>query len=337
MVKQTRRAFMLAGAAALSTLALPRRAKAAEFSYKIGHATPATYPFHVRMLEAADKIARDSNGRMELQVFPDSQLGGDNDILQQARSGAIEFCQPTGQILSSLLPVCAMNALGFIFSDYDQVWAAMDGDVGQFIRAQIAAKTNLVPMERMWDVGFREITTSARAIKTATDLEGLKIRVPIAPSLVSLFKALKAAPVGMQYGEVYSALQTHVVDGQEAPLSLVEASKFYEVQKFGSNTNHVWDGYWICCNARAWAALPADLKEIVARNLNETVLDQRKDVAALNESVKTVLQAKGMVFNDVSPDSFRAALRGNGFYQEWKGKFGDEPWALLEKYVGKLI
>ncbi|MBV8650411.1 MAG: TRAP transporter substrate-binding protein, partial [Alphaproteobacteria bacterium] len=241
----------------------------------------------MRMEEVAANIARDSKGRMELTIFPNSQLGGDNDLLSQARSGAVEFCQPTGQIMSSILPVAAINAMGFAFSTYAQVWPAMDGELGKYIRGQIVAKTGLVPMERIWDLGFRQITTSTKPIKSAEDLTGLKVRTPVAPSLVSLFKALDANPVGMQYGEVYSALQTHIVDGQENPLSQIDAGKFYEVQKYCSITNHVWDGHWISCNAAAWKALPPDLQEIVARNFNEAALRQREDVAKLDATLQS--------------------------------------------------
>ncbi len=330
----TRRFFLAATGAA--AVARTRRARAAEFVYKLGNSTPLHHPFNTRLMEAADNIKKDSNGRMELQIFPDSQLGGDNDILSQARSGAIEFCQPTGQILSTILPPTAVNAMGFVFANYDQVWAAMDGELGTWVRKLIISKTNLTPMEKMWDLGFRQITTSNHPVRTAADCDGLKLRVPIAPSLVSLFQALKAAPVGMQYGEVYSALQTHVVDGQENPLSQVTAGKFYEVQKYVSMTNHVWDGYWICCNDAAWERLPPDLQQIVAKNLNESGLKERVDVAQLNVSTAGELKAKGMIFNDTTPDSFRAQLRSAGFYATWRGKIGEEPWGLLEKYVGKL-
>lgn len=332
----TRRVFTGGAATALAMPALIRGARAAEFVYKIGTSTPLKHPFNTRLMEAGAMIKKASNGRMEFLVFPDSQLGGDNDILSQARSGAIQFCQPTGQILSTILPVAAINAMGFVFSDYDQVWSAMDGDLGQYVRQQIIAKTDLFPMEKMWDLGFRETTTSNRQIKVAKDFEGLKLRVPIAPSLVAIFRALKAAPVGMQYGEVYSALQTHVVDGQENPLSQVTAGKFYEVQKYVSMTNHVWDGYWICCNAAAWKRLPPDLQKIVATSLNETAIPQRVDIARLNNSTKGELQQKGMIFNDTTPETFRAQLKSAGFYAEWRAKLGSEAWDLLEKHVGKL-
>ena len=333
----TRRTFTFgaAAAAAFATVARPARA-APEFSYKIGTSTPSAHPFNTRLMEVGDRIAQDTNGRMEFKVFPDSQLGGDNDILSQARSGAIEFCQPTGQVLSSILPLTAVNAMGFVFSGYDQVWAAMDGDLGTYVHDQIIAKTGLVPMRKMWDLGFRQTTTSNRPVSTAADLVGLKLRTPIAPSLIAMFRALKAAPVGMQYGEVYSALQTHIVDGQENPLSQVEAGKFYEVQKYASMTNHVWDGYWICANTRAWNRLPKDIQAIVARNLDEVAIGQRGDVTKLNESSRMLLQSKGMQVNETTPETFQAQLRAAGFYTEWRGKVGQEAWTLLEKYVGKI-
>ena len=139
-MQSTRRHVLGGAVAALATPLLARYAKAAEYSWKFAHTAPQTFPFHIRLAEAAAQIGKDSNGRMELQVFPDGQLGGDNDLLSQARSGAIEFCQPTGQIFSSILPVTAISALGFAWSDYAKVWPAMDGELGAYVRAQIAAK-----------------------------------------------------------------------------------------------------------------------------------------------------------------------------------------------------
>src|SRR4051794_32332927 len=184
----TRRHLAAAAVGSLAAPALLRYAKAAEYSWKFAHTSPLTFPFHIRLAEAAEAIGKESNGRMELQIFPDAQLGGDNDLLSQARQGAIEFCQPTGQILASILPVTAISALGFAWADYSKVWPAMDGELGAYIRGQIAAKAGLVAMDHMWDLGFRQITTSTKPIKSAADLVGLKIRTPVAPSLVTLFK-----------------------------------------------------------------------------------------------------------------------------------------------------
>jgi tripartite ATP-independent transporter DctP family solute receptor len=315
---------------------VPVKASAAEFEYRMGHSSPASHPFHKRLLEVADRIATESGGRMTLTIFPASQLGGDNDLLSQARSGAVEFVQPAGLILASVLPVTAINGMGFAFSNYDQVWTAMDGELGDYVRGEIAAKAGLVPMEKRWDLGFRQITTSEKPVNSAADLDGLKLRVPGAPALVGLFKALGASPVSMQFGEVYTSLQTHIVDGQENPLSVIDAGKFYEVQKYCALSNHVWDGYWICANPDAWAALPPDLQGMVAKAFNETALLERDDLAKLDQSLQATLESKGVTFTTPDVESFREKLRAAGFYSEWRGKIGDEAWALLEKQVGKL-
>ncbi|MDB5879100.1 MAG: dicarboxylate transporter, DctP subunit, partial [Variovorax sp.] len=163
-----------------------------------------------------------------------------------------------------------------------------------------------------------------------------KIRVPVSPLSISMFKSLGAAPASLQFSEVYSSLQTKIVDAQENPLPIIQVAKLYEVQKFASLTNHIWDGYWFVANGRAWDRLPADLKTIVAAAINESGMKQREDIKKLNESVVTDLESKGLAINRPAPETFRAKLRESGFYGEWKGRFGDEAWALLEQTVGKL-
>lgn len=191
-------------------------------------------------------------------------------------------------------------------------------------------------MDRIWDNGFRQITSSTKPINTADDLKGFKIRVPVSPMWTSMFKAFDAAPASINFAEVYSALQTKVVDGQENPLAILDTAKLYEVQKYVSVTNHMWDGFWFLANRRAWERLPEDLRAIVARNINAAGVKQRVDVAALNGTLQKTLTEKGMTFNQPKTDSFRAKLRQAGFYGEWKGKFGEEAWAVLERYSGKL-
>ena len=163
----------------------------------------------------------------------------------------------SGLILSTLVTPAALNGLGFAFSDYDAVWKAMDGDVGAYIRAQIA-KANLVALDKIWDNGFRQITTSTKPINTPDDLRGFKIRVPVSPMWTSMFKAFDSAPASINASEMYTALQTKVVDGQENPLAVISNFKLYEVQKYCSFTNHMWDGFWTLVNRRAWDRLPAE-------------------------------------------------------------------------------
>jgi tripartite ATP-independent transporter DctP family solute receptor len=333
-----RRDFVKAGAAGAVATAIPFQgafAQRAEFSYKYANNLPVTHPMNIRAKEMADAIRTETKGRVEIQIFPSNQLGGDTDMLSQIRSGGIQFFTLSGLILSTLVPAASITGIGFAFPDYDTVWKALDGDLGKYVRDQIA-KANLVVMDRIWDNGFRQITSSSKPIVTAEDVKGFKIRVPVSPLWTSMFKALEAAPASINFAEVYSALQTKVVDGQENPLAIIATAKLNEVQKYCSLTNHMWDGFWFLANRAAWEKLPPDLRAICAKHINAAGMNERADVAALNASLQKDLATKGMVFNTARSDSFRAKLRSAGFYAEWKAKYGDEAWALLERHSGKL-
>jgi tripartite ATP-independent transporter DctP family solute receptor len=335
-ILRTRRSVLLAGAAASATIAMPWVARAApEFALKYANNVPTTHPLNVRAKEAVDRIKTQTNGRVEIEIFPNNQLGSDTDMLSQLRSGAIEFFTLSGLILSTLVPVASINGIGFAWASYDQVWPAMDGGLGAYIRAQID-KAGLHAMEQAWDNGFRQITSSTRPIKTPEDLSGFKIRVPPSPLWTSMFKAFDAAPTSINFSEVYSALQTKVVEGQENPLAVIFFAKLFEVQKYLSQTNHMWDGFWFLANGKAWQGLPADVRDVIAKNLNQSALDQRDDVKKANDTLQADLTAKGMEFIKVDPAPFRAKLQSAGFYKEWRGKYGDEAWAVLEKFTGPI-
>ncbi len=330
------RRCLLAGAAALPLVAIRTRpAHAAEFTYKFANNLPATHPLNVRGLEAAARIKQATDGRVEVNVFPNNQLGSDTDVLSQLRSGAVEFFTMSGLILSTLVPPASINGVGFAFKDYDQVWAAMDGKLGAYVRGEIG-KRGLLAMERIWDNGYRQTTTSTKPITAPEDFRGVKLRVPVSPLWTSMFTALGASPASINISETYSALQTRIVDGQENPLAVIETAKFYEVQKYCSMTNHMWDGYWFLANRRAWDKLPLAAQEVVARELNKSAMDERADVAALNAGLRGKLQAGGLAFNDLDPAPFRDTLKRAGFFRDWQAKYGPEAWGILESQVGSL-
>ncbi len=340
MTTSARRRFLsqasALGATFGASLALPALAQGTpEFKLKFANNLPVVHPLNVRAREAADAIGKDSGGKIEIQVFPNNQLGSDTDMLSQVRSGAIDFFTLSGLILSTLVPVASINGIGFAFKDYDQVWAAMDGELGAYVRGAIG-KAGLVAMDRIWDNGFRQITTSTKPINTPADLKGFKIRVPVSPLWTSMFKAFDASPASINFAEVYSALQTKIVEGQENPLAIIQTAKLYEVQKYCSQTNHMWDGFWFLANGKLWEKLPKELRDIVARHVNAAALRERDDVRRLNNTVEVELKVKGMVFNAVNAEAFRGALKKAHFYSDWKAKYGADAWALLEKYSGKL-
>lgn len=308
------RRTVLAGAAAVPVFGiLTRRGEAAEFSYKLATGQDPTHPINVRVQEAVNRIKETTNGRLEIRLFPANQLGSDTDLLAQVRNGSVEFFNLSSSVLSTFVPAASLPNTGFAFKDYDAVWKAMDGGLGDYVRAEIA-KTPILPVCKSWDNGFRQITSSTREIRTPDDLKGFKLRVPPAPMLTSLFKALDAGAAPINFNELYSSLQTKVVDGQENPLPIIATTRLYEVQKTCSMTGHVWDGYWILGNKRAWQKLPEDLRTVVTRELDRSAVDQRADIAKLSDTLRTELTGKGIKFIDIDREQFRAALNKTTFY-----------------------
>ncbi|MEJ1977074.1 MAG: TRAP transporter substrate-binding protein [Acetobacteraceae bacterium] len=336
MTDITRRNLAKLSAAAAPLLAYrPRPARAADFTYKVATNLAPSHPMNMRITEAAERIQKATNGAVELRLFPNSQLGTDTDMLSQLRNGAIEFFTLSGLILSTLVPTASINGIGFAFKSYDQVWPAMDGKLGEFIRADIE-KRGLIAMDHIWDNGFRQTTTSTKPILTPADFHGMKLRVPVSPLWTGMFTALGASPTSINFSEVYSALQTHIVDGEENPLAIIDSGKLYEVQKYCTLTNHMWDGFWFLANRRAFEKLPKDAQAIVTREINASALQERADVAKLNDALQGKLAAAGLVFNTVDPAPFRDALRAAGFYKDWRAKYGDAAWQTLEASVGEL-
>jgi tripartite ATP-independent transporter DctP family solute receptor len=330
----TRRQFGALAAIGLSTT-LPVRAQGAQITLKYGTAFPADHPGTLRIKEAAEALKKDTGGRVDLQVYPASQLGSEPDMISQTRAGAIDLMSTAGTNLQTLVPTAGINGVAFAFKDYATVWAAMDGDVGAHVRSALA-KVNLQAFDKVLDNGYRNITSATKPIKSPEDLKGFKIRVPGIPMWLSMFKALGASPTAIPFGELYSALQTKVVDGQENPLALIQSAKLYEVQKHCSLTGHTWDGHFIFGNAKKLQALPKEVQEVLARHLSAAALKQREDIARLNSEAEANLTKAGIVFHRPDTAPFREQLRSAGFYKEWKGKFGDEVWAKLEKYSGTL-
>ena len=333
--KPTRRA-LLAGAAAFPLLTVLKwPASAAEFDLKYATGQDPSHPVNLRAQEALTRIREATSGRVDIKLFPANQLGSDTDLLTQVRNGSIEFFNLSSLILATLVPISGITSVGFAFKNYDDVWGAMDGQLGDHIRSEIA-KTPIFTVSKIWDNGFRHVTSSTREIRGAADLKGFKLRVPPAPPLTSLFKALDASPTPINFNEVYTSLQTKVVEGQENPLAIIATTRLYEVQKTCSLTAHVWDGYWVLGNKRAFAKLPADVQGIITVELDKSAVDQRADIAKLSDTLKADLQAKGITFIDVQQDDFRKALASTNFYTEWKQKYGPTAWDLMEKVSGKL-
>ena len=291
---------------------------------------------HKRIVEAVAAIEQETNGAVTIQVFSNSQLGSSVDMFSQVRSGALDM-MTVSTPLGNTTQIAAIPATAFVFPTIEKAWEAMDGSLGQHLREVVSDQLGIFMFERIWDFGgYRHMTTSTKPITVPEDLRGMKIRLPVSPLYNSTFQAFGAAPVSINYVEVYPALQTGVADGMECPLALIDTGRFYEVQKYCSLTGHMWDPVTMVANGRTWENVPAELRDVIIRHMSEAALKQRADSVELNVTLQQQMSEKGLIFNDVDRAPFREALREAGYYAEWKSKFGDEAWAELERYTGSL-
>jgi TRAP-type transport system periplasmic protein len=329
------RTSIVAAGVIASPAILHRPAYAAEFTYKCGTALPDGHPMVIRGREAAGKIKEESSGRLDITFYTNSVLGQDTSMISQTIAGALEmYCLPI-DLLAPKNQACGIFGVGFAFDGYTHAWEAMDGDLGNYLR-DLAKGIGFHCIEKTPDHGFRQITMKAKPIKSPDDLKGIKIRLPVAPYLIALFQALGASPTPINFGEVYSALQTGLVDGQENPLILIDTAKLYEVQKYCSMTNHVWACIHYSFGKPYWDKLPNDLKDLSTRHFNAAAMTERDDWQKMTAEETTNLTGKGLTFNTPDIKPFQEVLKKAGFYGEMKKKSGDKAWALLEKYVGPL-
>lgn len=308
-------------------------ARAAQYTYKFAHPYPVKNPINVRMNQMADAIKAETNGRLEIQIFPSSILGSQSSMIEQLRLGVIQFFMTGNAQWGTVVPAASIDSIGFAFASQKQPCEALDGPLGAYIRSEFQRRGVFV-FDKVCEVGFTQITSSTKPVQVAHDLEGFKIRTPSAPIIVDLFKTLGAEPVSIGAGQMYTAMQTRLVDGSALPLSAVETFKIYEVQKFISISNHMWIGAWITANEKAWEALPSDIQTIVRRNAEKYALQERLDMYSLTDSVTKTLVSQGLTFNNCDAKTMRSAL--GPYYAHCKSAVGTKAWDLLEASAGKL-
>lgn len=330
----TRQSFVL-GSAAFASIAMIVPARAADFSIKFGSDLPQEHPVNVRTVEALGRINKATNGRLQGKVFPASVLGSDASMISQLRSGAVEMLAMPGAFLT-FSPLASIENLAFAFKDRDTVFKAMDGDLGKVVRDDIAAKGGVVCLEHIWENGFRDITTSTKPIHVVGDLAGLKIRVSPGKIRIDTFQSLGASPTPIALSELYTSLQTHVVDAQENPLILINQQKFFEVQKYVALSEHIWSGYWSLVNQDVWNKMGPGIQAVVSKEMGAATLAARNDMKNLNTAVQDQLTRLGMKINTVDKPSFKQKLIDAKYYDRWKTEFGTPAWTALEKYANKL-
>jgi TRAP-type transport system periplasmic protein len=247
----------------------------------------------------AELVAAKSGGKHSVREFPSNQLGTEMQQQSALQGGVQEMTAPAPTSLAGIVKEFGLLDFPFIVSNAQQADALTDGPVGQVLFAKLPEK-GLVGLA-FWDLGFRNVTNSKRPIMKAEDLEGIKLRVIPNPVFLETFKTFKANPVPMSFSELYSALDTKAVDGQENPYAVILSNKFFEVQKFLSATNHVYTANTILMSKKFWDRLsPAEQKLLREAALEARDYQRQVSRAAAQKAVAE-LRAKGMQVNELPP------------------------------------
>jgi len=302
-----------------------RPAKAADFTGKAGTNQPPDHPLSVAMKDLWDNVRKETNGRVDVTVFPNNPARRRHRDAAAAALGRAAGDDPRRRILEAVVPVGAIQSVGFAFPDSAAAFRASTASWARTCAAR-SPRRGCNTFDKIWENGMREITTSTKPVRNAVDIAGMKIRTPNSRMALDLFKALGASPTPINFSELYTALQTRVVDGQENPLANIEFARFFEVQKYLSMSSHMWGGYWLLAENEWWSKIPADAQAIITRNASTITDRQRRDIMKLNDSLVGKLQSQGMTVNTLGAAD-RAGMKAklSDYYKRWKAEFGDTP------------
>ncbi len=277
-----------------------------------------------------DILDKRTKGRLKVKVFTDSQVGDDNQMMSALQSGTLEMTYPSTSPAASIVPQLSLFDLPFLFPTPEAADKVLDGPIGQ--KMLDGFKGSGIKALAFSENGYRELTNDKRPVTSPADVKGMAIRVMENPIQVDIWKALGANPTSMAFGEVFSALQQGVVDGQENPWNTILTSKFYEVQKYASDTRHVYSPFIIMTAQKFFDSLSPQDQQIVqqaayaARDYERTVSREFSDYA------KQQLKDQGMKINDLTPAqlaAFRKAVQP--VYDKWSPKIGKDLVAQVQK------
>jgi TRAP-type transport system periplasmic protein len=302
--------------------------RSAEYVLRLGHMQTETHPYHKGALKFKELVEEKSNGRMEIHIYPSSQLGNGRDQIEGAQIGSIHFHIGSVAPVTNFAPKFNLLNLPYLFDSREHAFKVLDGKIGKDIAADLETRglVNLGYMENGW----RHMTNNKQQIKTSEDAAGMKLRVQESPPYISFIKALGSTPVPIPFGELYTALEQHVVDGQENPLAQIYLNKFNEVQKYLSLTAHNYDAAVFIMSKTTYDTLPEDLQKIVDEAAKEAVLYERQVAMEAEEKLLEDLKKTDVEIEE-NPDreSFRKAVEP--VYKEFEDSIGKEIFEEIDR------
>ncbi|WP_084652415.1 TRAP transporter substrate-binding protein [Ottowia thiooxydans] len=299
--RHARRALltMISAAALLGATTAAQAQDIKERNLRFAFSLAKDHPLGMGAQKFADAVASKSGGKMKVTLFPNAVLGGDPQNLASVRGGTLDFTSMATGLIASIDKRFMVFDLPFLFNNAQEAYAIADGPVGTQMLADLA-KHDAIGLG-IWDLGFRHMTNSRRPITRFEDVQGLKIRVIASPIFIDLFNTLGANPVPMTFGEVYGALESRAIDGQDNPVAVIESAKFAEVQKFLSLTRHVYTGMPFLMSKKTWDGMSAAERNIIRAAADEAKLEERK-LTLQKEGQSVDALRKLMQVNEVSAE-----------------------------------
>ena len=298
---------------------------------KIGHVEAEDRSVHKALLNMKDKIEEQTDGRISVEIYPNAELGGDEELCEQVAQGTIEMALPSTSVITAYDEKIGILDMPYLFKDAQAAFDALDGELGDQIDEWIA-DSGFVSLGYIYN-GPRSTTNNLRPIYTPDDLAGMKMRVMNSPVFITMYETLGANPTPMSFSELYTGLQQNVVDGQENPPTLIYASKFQEVQKYLTMDAHVHNFLPILTN-KAWLdSLSDEDRAIVEKCCEEFVTEQRETELKDNEDIVKKLEDEGMEVNYLTEDQQKAFVeKVQPMYDKYKAEWGEEIFDLAESY-----
>ena len=292
-----------------------------ERNLKFAFSLAKDHPLGMGAQKFADAVAQKSGGKMKVSIFPNAVLGGDPQNLSAVRGGTLDFTSMATGLLAGIDKQFMVFDFPFLFNNAAEAYGLSDGPVGQRLLAGLS-EHGLIGLG-IWDLGFRNMTNSKRPITKVEDLQGLKLRVIASPIYLDMFNTLGANPVPMTFGEVYGALESKAIDGQDNPVGVIESAKFAEVQKFMSLTRHIYTGMPFLMSKKTWDSMSATERKIITDAAaeakdEERKLSQAKELQAIDGLRKT------MQVNEVSaPEVARLRQKVAPVVEKFSREVGD--------------
>jgi tripartite ATP-independent transporter DctP family solute receptor len=324
----TRRTALSGAGAGIALFAIGRPAFA-QTKLRFAHPHPEVDSWHKAALLFAEKVKAKSNGQFEVQVFPNGALGSDSQTIGAVRGGSLDICLTGNPFFTGLAPKLNVLDLPFLFQSRKHAAVVMDGPIGDGLRKELES-SNLKALAT-WEIGWRNLTNNRRPVANAADLKGLKIRTTPNPAHIKAFQLLGAVPTPMAFTELFTALETGTVDGQENPVTLILNAKFYEVQKHVSLTRHAFTTGPIVMNKGKFEALPADIQKMLLSVAVECAGIQRQMNEDTEGSSLAALKKAGMqAVENPDRESFVKAIGGE-VEKEFTNKYGSDVLEAIKK------